>query len=103
MARYTWNNQLGEFVDRRTGEPMPKPFAGQVCMPSIQSDIPEYRSPIDGKPITSRSHRREDMARNNCIDYRDLAPPKGKQKEGEFRNPRFAKKHGLKLAEEFRP
>jgi len=28
-----------------------------------------YDSPIDGRPITSEAARREDLARNNCIEY----------------------------------
>lgn len=28
-----------------------------------------YESPVSGKPITSYKARREDMARNNCVDY----------------------------------
>jgi hypothetical protein len=92
--RYTWREN--GFYDR-DGNPMVKPFAGQIVMPSVLSDIPEYRSPIDGKPITSRSHRREDLARNNCVDARDL-PTLG----GKFKNKRFAAKRGLQLSEEYR-
>ena len=28
-----------------------------------------YDSPIDGRPITNHAARREDMKRNNCIEY----------------------------------
>lgn len=28
-----------------------------------------YLSPIDGRPITSERMRRDDMARNNCMEY----------------------------------
>lgn len=91
---YTWKD--GEWRDR-DGNPMVKPFAGQIVMPNVQSDIPEYTSPIDGKLISSRSHRREDLARNNCVDARDL-PTLG----GKFKNKRFAAKRGLTVAEEYR-
>lgn len=93
--RYVWKED--GFYDRE-GNPMAKPYAGQVVMPSVQSDIPEYRSPIDGKLITSRSHRREDLARNNCVDARDIPSPTG----GKIRNKRFAAKYGLQVSEEFR-
>lgn len=92
--RYVWRND--GFYDRN-GKPMVKPYAGQIVMPNVQSDIPEYASPIDGKLITSRSHRREDLARNNCVDARDL-PTLG----GKFKNERFCKKRGLTVAEEYR-
>lgn len=29
----------------------------------------EYVSPIDGRPITTKYSRLEDMARNNCVEY----------------------------------
>lgn len=95
---YVFRN--GGFVDKQTGEPMltdedrKKPLA----MPMVISDIPEYRSPIDGRPITSRSERRDDLKRNNCVEYEpSLSPTKGK-----IRNKRFAKKYGLQVSEDFR-
>lgn len=95
MSIYVWKS--GEFVDKASGEAMALPYAGQVCMPSVISDIPEYRSPIDGKAITSRSQRREDLKRNNCVDARDFPSPTN----GKIRNKAFAAKRGLKVSEEF--
>ena len=95
VARYVWSD--GQFVERSTGAPMALPYAGQIAMPTVLSDIPEYRSPVDGKLITSRSHRREDLARNNCVEWEpSLSPTKGK-----FRNKRFCEKRGLKVSEEY--
>lgn len=34
----------------------------------VQADVC-YDSPIDGRPITNRQARIEDMKRNNCIEY----------------------------------
>jgi len=97
MARYRFNGEI--FVDRQTGVPMEKPFAGKLTMPTIISDIPAYASPIDGRMITTRSERRDDLKRNNCVEYEpSLGPTKGQAK---FRNPEFCKKRGLKVAEEF--
>jgi hypothetical protein len=73
MACYVWKN--GQWTDRESGEPMATPHSG-VVMPMILSDIPEYQSPIDGRPITSRSHRREDLKRNNCVPYEPSMKPK---------------------------
>jgi hypothetical protein len=95
MARYFWRD--GKFVDR-DGVEMEMPFEGQICAPAVMSDIPEYPSPIDDRMITSRSHRREDLKRNNCFEYEpSMSPTKGK-----FRNPAFCKKHGLQISEEYR-
>lgn len=93
--RYTWK---GDGFYDRDGHPMDKPFAGQIVMPAVISDIPEYASPIDGRPITSRSARREDMKRNNCVEYEpSLSPTKGK-----LRNKAFCEKRGLQVSEEYR-
>lgn len=79
---------------------MEKPFAGAIVMPTVISDIPEYASPIDGRMITSRSHRKEDLKRNNCVEWEpSLSPTRGERK---FKNPHFCQKRGLQVAEEFR-
>jgi hypothetical protein len=89
----------GQYVNKQTGEPMlsAEDRAKPIAMPTIISDIPEYRSPIDGRVIGSRSQRRDDLKRNNCVEYEpSMSPTKGK-----FRNKAFAKKHGVKVSEEF--
>ena len=93
--RFVWRN--GAFRDPTTGEPMPIPERDGVCCPIIRSDIEPYLSPIDGRPITSRSHRREDLIRNDCVE----ADPRPKDKRG-YRNKRFAQKHGLPMREDAR-
>lgn len=62
----------------------------QIRCPMVMRDIPEYASPIDGRMITSRSHRRYDLESNNCYE---VDPPK---KRG-LKNARFAAKRGLPL------
>jgi hypothetical protein len=86
MARYVFRN--GKFVDPTTDEPMPLPERDEVVMPMIASDIEPYKSPIDGRVIGSRSERREDLARNNCVPYEPMgSAPRG------LTNPKFAAKH----------
>lgn len=94
MTRYVWRD--GAYRDPKTGDPMPIPEREGVCNPRVQSDIAEYRSPIDGKVISSRSTRRYDLESNNCIE---MDPPK---KRRGYRNPTFALKRGLQLNEEAR-
>lgn len=91
MTRYVWDKATFTFRDRKTGEPMQVKDPNAICMPMICSDIPEYRSPIDGKLITSRSHRREDLKRNGCIEVDPPKRPRG------FKNKRFAAKHNLPI------
>lgn len=94
MTRYVRKN--GEFVNATTGEPMHKPFEGQICTPMLIRDIPEYRSPIDGTLITSRSQRRDDLKKHGCVEYEPSLSPTGGKRE--FKNERFAKKYGLPYA-----
>jgi hypothetical protein len=95
--RYFWK---GDGFYTRDGQPMDKPFAGKVCMPSVVSDIPEYRSPIDGKVISSRSTRRDDLKRSGCVEYEpSLSPLKGKKV---FKNKHFAAKRGLEVDREYK-
>lgn len=98
MPRYVRRD--GRFVNAQTGEPMLSDAErnGPVSCPTVISDIPDYRSPIDGRLITSRSERRDDLKRNNCVEFEpSMSPTKGK-----FRNEEFCKKRGLKVSEEFR-
>lgn len=83
---YVWRD--GKFVEKRTGEVL-RTRSDRICVPYVMRDIPEYTSPIDGKPITSRSHRRDDLARNGCIEVEPRKRPRG------FKNKRFAEKRGL--------
>ena len=85
MARYVWRD--GRFVDPDTNQPMEIPEREGLCMPRIMPDVAEYVSPIDGKPITSRSTEREELARHGCVKL----PPKKR----EFKNPSFMKKRGI--------
>ncbi len=87
--RETFVLRDGEFVSKKTGERMP--LSGDaLATPRIIRDIPEYRSPIDGRPITSRSHRREDLARNGCIEWEP-----GIGQRAEVKSDRIAKKYGI--------
>lgn len=88
MTRYVW--RAGAFVDKRTGHSVAFDPDAPVTMPQVMRDIPEYRSPIDGRPITSRSARREDLIRNGCVE---VDPPKKGTRR--FKNAAWAKKHGL--------
>lgn len=62
---------------------------------AVVSDIEPYRSPVDGGYVGGRASRREDLKKHDCVPYEPTrSKPKG------FANPKFAKKHGLKLSEE---
>ncbi|WP_185982662.1 hypothetical protein [Aureimonas mangrovi] len=56
----------------RDGQLVEKSKALHSVGPFFMRDIETYASPITGKPITSRSHRREEMRRHNVVDPRDL-------------------------------
>lgn len=46
-----------------------KPATKVISSPMVIDDIPAYTSPVDGKLITSRRARREDLVRNGCVEY----------------------------------
>tara|TARA_R110000822_G_scaffold153084_1_gene292523 strand:+ start:2760 stop:3065 length:306 start_codon:yes stop_codon:yes gene_type:complete len=94
MTRYVYRD--GKFRHPSSGEPMEIPQRDGVCMPAVRGDITEYRSPVDGTLVTSRSARKYDLEKNDCVD---IGPPK---KARGYRNPTFAKKRGLTLNEEAR-
>lgn len=96
MGCYIQRN--GQWVCKSSGLPMQVDRSKPLPLPYVISDIPEYTSPIDGRLIGSRSERREDLKRNNCIDARELPSPTG----GKIRNKAFAAKRGLQVSEEFR-
>lgn len=93
MTRYVWSDG---WHDKATGERMAV-AEGPLASPHITPVMPEYQSPIDGRVISTRHERREDLKRNGCVPYEDsMSPTKGK-----IRNKAFAKKRGLKVSEEF--
>lgn len=97
MATYILRD--GHLVDKHTGEACV--LSGDIAAPMVMKDTPEYHSPIDGRLITSRSERREDLKRNNCVEV-DPSNTLTKGRTDVFKNKRFAKKHGLTLAEQYR-
>jgi len=94
MSRFVWR---GGWVDKETGEPM-QVKAGPLTVPMIRPVMPEYNSPVTGKPITTRYERSEDLKRHDCVPYEDsLSPTKGK-----FKNKAWCEKRGFKVSEEYR-
>lgn len=92
MATYVWRD--GVMVNKATGCPIKLPKRFVPTAPFVMSDIADYASPITGEVISGRRAQREDLRRNNCV----LSPPPAKKRG--YKNPRFAKKHGLPLSEE---
>lgn len=59
MPLYVWNGHAVVEV------PRDRPRAASV-FPSIQRDLPAYRSPVGGGVIDGRAARRDDLARSGC-------------------------------------
>ncbi len=73
--------------------------------PMVMRPIQEYASPIDGKPITSRSERNEDCKRNDAIPWEPGIGTKAGARDrtpGQYKNAKFAKKRNLPLHESAR-
>jgi hypothetical protein len=94
MTTLRWSKRLNDFIPIQewweTDARMSNNTAGRSDFPcpTVLGDIPEYTSPIDGRPISSRSTRREDLKRNGCVE---AEPPANRY----ITNVKFAKKHGL--------
>lgn len=70
-----------------------------LATPMVMRDIPEYRSPVNGKAIGSRSSRREDLKVNGCVEWEPgIGKGPYKRTPGEVHNPKYANR-GLKLSE----
>lgn len=93
MAKYVYDRASGRMVNKETGEPMLTGNEPLAC-PATFSDLPGYRSPIDGKWVEGRRARRYDLESNNCVDANDL-PSLTQGKERPLKNRRFAEKHGV--------
>lgn len=85
MPRFVFRD--GHWRDPDTNETMELPERDGICAPRVLPDVAEYRSPIDGRPITSRSIERDELKRHGCV----IVPPKKR----EFKNPHFMKKRGI--------
>lgn len=70
---------------------MPIPPRDGLCVPNVIRDIQPFLSPVDGKYVSGRGARRDDLKRNNCVEAEPFKKP-GDQK---FKNSRFIKKYGL--------
>jgi hypothetical protein len=90
VTRYVWDREHNCFVDPATRLAMELPPGDEPVMPTVRSDIQPYKSPVDGRPITSASERRDDLARNGCVPYEPIGNmPKG------VNNPKYAAKYGM--------
>jgi hypothetical protein len=67
--------------------------------PMVMRPMAEYRSPIDGRLITSKQERREELKRNDCVEWEPgIGKGAYKRTPGEVHNPKY-ERGGLKLSE----
>jgi len=85
MPRYRWDAEAAALVE--VGEET------RAASLQIIRDLPAYKSPMGDGWIDGRAARREHFKRTNT---REVDPSEWK---GGYRNPTFANKRGLKLAE----
>lgn len=89
----------GQLVDKATGKPMLNDVERQrpPSVPQILAFSP-YACPITGKEIRTPQQHRDNLKKHNCVEAKEL----GSATNGEIRNARFAKKHGLDLSERYK-
>lgn len=85
MPRYRWD---GERLVEVTGD---EPRATGV---QIIRDLPAYKSPLGDGWVDGRAARREHLKRHGCREVDPSEGPRG------YRNPKFANKRGLPLAQD---
>lgn len=85
MPRYRWNAETAALIE----------VVEEARAPSVMivRDLPAYKSPLGDGWIEGRAARREHFKRTNT---REVDPGEWR---GGYRNPHFANKRGLKLAE----
>lgn len=90
MPKYVLRD--GRLVDKDTGLPMlnQEERARPLQTPASYSDLPGYRSPIDGSWVEGRRARKYDLEKNGCVDANELSSGPRKLK-----NAKFAAKHGM--------
>lgn len=75
----------GILIEKRLAPPIEAPISSGV---QVIRDTPGYLSPCGTGWIEGRRARRDDLARNNCIEA-------DRTKRDGYQNERFAAKHGL--------
>lgn len=53
-------------MEDESKKPVPVVHVKRAAGYEIMPDLPEYESPISGRPISGRVARREDLKKNNC-------------------------------------
>lgn len=96
MTTYVWNGS--EMVDKATGNPMLSQAQRELPpqTPMVQ-EFKAYACPVTGKDITDPSMHKANLKKHNCVEYNEVAKPM----DGEIKNHRFAKKHGLTVSDKF--
>lgn len=46
-----------------------QPAMRLVSAAYVAPDLPDYRSPVDGRLVSGRKARRDDLARNGCVEF----------------------------------
>jgi hypothetical protein len=95
MSVFVWRD--GKLVDRDTAPPLAVGKRSNLAMPYAVGDIKEYISPAGTGPITSRSHRREDLKKSGC---REVDPSEGPKEP--YRDKKYAKRFGKEARQRMR-
>ena len=97
MARYVYRN--GQMVNRDTGEPMLSDAERRraPATPMVMG-FTAYECPVTGKEIRTLGQHKDNLLRHNCVEAAEMESAT----KGEIRNARFAKKHGLEVADRYK-
>ena len=98
MTTYVYRNGIA--VNKETGEPMLSE-AEKARPPSLPMilDFKPYACPVTGKEISTPDQHRANLKKHNCVEAKEIMPS---ATNGEIRNERFARKHGLTVSDRYR-
>ena len=91
MTTYVYDHVTNKVVLKGTETVIPKG-------PYVRGDLPEYMSPLSGKPVEGRSARREEMARHNV---RELEPSERVKDQNKTKEMATAEKAQLDARQSF--
>jgi hypothetical protein len=67
--RFVWDSETKQLVEVLSRADLIR--ERERLSADVMSDLPEYDSPIDGRPVRGRAERREDLRRHRCRPYEE--------------------------------
>ena len=90
--RTTYIFRDGKMINKDDYVPEPSK-RGDFATPMLKAPFEPYTSPIDGRPVMNMAQRREDLKRNDCIEWEPGIRQDVSKNTIHKRNPEWSNKH----------